>query len=174
MSTSVIITRWSLGPLYAPSLGIAFVFNATSLPIYFLVYVGAHRANSEPRRGSARATSNLTSCWGVSTQLFWPFFHPLKELGEVTPVGTDLFQILLVCIGAPANLTFCHGLQAPDHFHVFIIDDCPLWCLLSHEILSDRQVNRLLACQLCDETRLSFLHTVLLACKVSAALSGFH
>jgi hypothetical protein len=93
--------------------------------LYFLVYVGTHCADSEPRRGSARAPPNVASRRGVGTQLFRSFFHPLVELGEVAPVGTDLVQILLVRIGASPNLTFGHGLQASDHFHVLIIDYQP-------------------------------------------------
>ena len=91
--------------------------------MYFLVYVGTQCADSEPRRGCARTTPNVTSRRGVGAQLFRPFFHPLEEFGEVAPVSTDLVQILLVSIGATAHLTFGHGLQASDHFHVFIIDD---------------------------------------------------
>jgi hypothetical protein len=94
--------------------------------MHFLVYVGTHCADSEARRGSARAAPNVTSRRGVGTQLFRPFFHPLVELGEVASVGTNLVQILLVCIGASAHLTFCHGFQASDHFHVLIIDHEPL------------------------------------------------
>jgi hypothetical protein len=119
----MITTQRSLGPVYTPSLSIAFIFKAASIPMYFLVQVGTHCADSEPRRGCARATPNVTGHRGVGTQLFRPFFHPLEELGEVAPVGTDLVQILLVCIGASAHLTFGRGLQALDHFHVFIIDD---------------------------------------------------
>ena len=131
--------------------------------MYLLVYVSTHCADSEPRRGCARAPPNVTSSRGVGTQLFRPFFHPLVELGEVTPVGTDLVQILLVCIGASAHLTFGHGLQAPDHFHVLIIDDQPFRWLLPHEILTDRQVSCVLACHLRDETGVPLLHAILLA-----------
>jgi hypothetical protein len=122
--------------------------------LYFLVYVGTHCADSEPRRGSARAPPNVTSRRGVGTQLFRPFFHPLVELGEVAPVGTDLLQILLVCVGASAHLTFYRGLQAPDHFHVLIIDHEPLRWLLPIHKLTERRVSLLLACHLRDETGL--------------------
>jgi hypothetical protein len=119
----MITSHRSLGPLYALSFHIAFIFKAASVSIYSMVYVGTHCADSEPRRGCARATLNVTSRRGVSAQLFRPFLHPLEEFGEVAPVGADLVQIFLVCIGASAHLTFGHGLQASDHFHVFIIDD---------------------------------------------------
>ena len=72
-----------------------------------------------------------------------------------------MVQILLVRIGTSAHLTFGHGLQAFDHFHVFIIDDCTLRWFLTDEKLTDsrRGVNLLLACQLCDKTGLPVLHT---------------
>ena len=119
----MITSHRSLGPLYTPSFRIAFIFKATSVSIYFLVNVGTHCADSETRRGCARATLNVTSRRGVGAELFRPFLHPLEEFGEVSPVSANLVQIFLVCIGASAHLTFGYGLQASDHFHVFIIDD---------------------------------------------------